>query len=251
MGRHRYSFAQQTCIKKSGLALQKAAPLSPGCRIGVAVSGGMDSLTLLKILQIRRAIVPFSFEIMALHCNPGFDSWDHLPLAAWLASEGIAAHLEVCDFGPLAHSDLNRKKSPCFLCAWSRRKRLFDLCAQYGLTHLALGHVAEDLVSTFMLNLLRNGQVAALPICENFFNGRLKLIRPLLLTEKKFIRQASRQWKLPVFKNSCPSAGKTARTGMENLLADLDQKLPGCRSSVLNGLCRWQLSKESGQPESR
>lgn len=241
----RHTFAQQTCIKKAGLALQKAAPLKPGDRIGVAVSGGVDSLVLLRTLLIRQRIVPFKTEIMALHVNPGFQPRAHFQLREWLESLGIAAHFEAADFGPLAHSPANRKKSPCFLCAWRRRKLLFALCEKYRLSHLALGHNAEDLVATFFLNFFRNGSARTIPIREAFFSGKLYVIRPLLLVEKKYIRQAARQWRLPVQENPCPTSGHTARAEMETLLSRIDAALPGARKSALNALCRASVDKSA------
>lgn len=76
------SFAQELCVKSAGRAMQRAGMLWPGCRVGVAVSGGVDSFVLLKTLQIRQGIVPFPFEIMALHLNPGFDPQSHAALPA-------------------------------------------------------------------------------------------------------------------------------------------------------------------------
>lgn len=248
MAKNRYSFAQRACIKISGMAMQKVVPLWPRCRVGVAVSGGVDSLVLLKVLKIRQSIVPFVFELMALHLNPGFAPGDHVALGKWLAGEGIAAHIETTDFGPRAHSSENRKKSPCFYCALLRRKRLFELCAQYHLTHLAIGHNADDLLATFHLNFYRNGNASGLSIGEKFFNGALIMLRPLLLVEKKYIIQAARQWHLPVWQNACPSSGHTLRAGMEKLQESINSMFPGSRRSALNAICRWQLEKESGKP---
>ena len=177
--REKRSYAQEVCVKSAGKAMQRTGMIRPGCRIGVAVSGGVDSFVLLKTLHIRQGIVPFRFEIMAIHLNPGFDPQSHMPLAAWLSRHGIPSHLEVTDFGPHAHSAGNQRRSPCFRCAWLRRKRLFELCARYRLTHLALGHNAEDLVSTFFMNLCRNGRVDGMSMNEPFFGGKLHLIRPL------------------------------------------------------------------------
>jgi Predicted ATPase of the PP-loop superfamily implicated in cell cycle control len=80
-------------------------------------------------------------------------------LPPWLAAHGIAGHIEMTPYGPEAHSAKNLRRSACFRCSWLRRKRLFELCAQYGATHLALGHNADDLVQTFFMNLCRNGRV--------------------------------------------------------------------------------------------
>lgn len=247
MARASYSYAQSLCIKKAGLALQKTASLWPGCRIGIAMSGGEDSFTLLKVMKIRQGIVPFRFEIMALHINPGYDARSHNGLVQWLAAEGLSSHVELRDFGPLAHAP--EHKSPCFLCARQRRKRLFELCAFYRLTHLALGHNADDLLATFMLNFCRNGRVAGMSLNEPFFRGALRVIRPLLLVEKKYIHQASRQWRLPVWKNACPSAGHTARTGMDGIVCGINAEIAGARRSMLNAVARWQLAANTARGE--
>lgn len=240
----RRSYSQQVCVKRSGLALQRTAALWPGARIGIALSGGVDSFTLLKVMQIRQAILPFAIELMAIHLNPGFDASDHSHLGEWLAREGIASHIELTDFGPRAHSPENRKNSACFYCAWLRRKRLFDLCRQYRLTHLAFGHNADDMATTFMLNAFRNGRLQTLGIVEKFFNDSLVVLRPLLLVEKHCIRQAARKWKLPFWQNACPSSGKTARASMEALLTEISAKLPNARKSLISALGRREL--ESG-----
>lgn len=241
----RRSYSQQLCIKRSGLALQRKNALWPHARIGIALSGGVDSFTLLKVMQIRMAILPFKIEILAIHLNPGFNPSDHAHLADWLSNEGIASHIEITNYGPLAHSGENRKNSPCFYCAWLRRKRLFELCKQYRLSHLAFGHNADDLAATFMLNAFRNGRIQTLSISESFFNGGLTVIRPLLLVEKRTIRQAARKWHLPFWKNSCPSSGTTARSEMETILADISTRLPQANKSLINALCRRELGQLS------
>lgn len=249
MARDKRTFAQQTCVKSVGKAMQAAGMLRPGCRVGVAVSGGVDSLVLLHCLRIRQGIVPFPFELMALHLNPGFDSQNHAALLPWLARQGLAAHIEVTDFGVQAHSGRNLRRSPCFRCAWLRRKRLFELCARYGLTHLALGHNADDLVSTFFLNLCRNGRVDGMRMNEAFFGGGLHVIRPLLLVEKKHIIAAARQWGLPVWANACPSAGHTARSAMGETLLQLYGVARDARRCIYNGLTRWQLAADAIPPD--
>lgn len=239
----RRTYSQQVCVKRSGLALQRAGALSPRARVGIALSGGVDSFTLLKVLRIRQALLPFHIELMALHLNPGFDNFDHRFLATWLASQGISSHIEITDFGPRAHSSENRKKSPCFYCAMLRRKRLFELCRHYHLTHLAFGHNADDMASTFMLNTFRNGRIQTLEIAESFFHNSLLVIRPLLLVEKRHIRQAACKWQLPFWQNACPSSGKTARTEMEEMLSCFAARTPEAKKSLINALGRRELEQ--------
>lgn len=237
------SYAQEVCVKAAGRAMQTTGMLRPGCRVGVAVSGGVDSFVLLKVMQIRQRIVPFPFEFMALHVNPGFDPDNHAPLAGWLAAEGIAGHLELSDHGPRGHSPENQRNSPCFYCARLRRKRLFALCARYGLTHLAFGHNADDLASTFLLNLVQTGRVEGLSMSEAFFQGALQVIRPLLLVEKADIVRAARRWELPVWSNPCPSAGTSRRADMAGVLDAMSGGSRVRRRTIINGLTRWQWER--------
>lgn len=240
--RKKFTFAQKRCLALTGKLMQNTEMIGPGARIGVAVSGGVDSWVLLKVLRLRQRIVPFKFEIMALHVNPGFDPENHEPLTDWLKCEGVSGHVEVTEHGTLAHSDVNKKRSACFFCAMLRRKRLFDLCTKYKLSHLAFGHNADDLAATFLMNLVQNGRVDGLRIKDDFFNGALSVIRPMILVEKSLIIKAAKTWNLPIWKNDCPSAGSTRRSDMEDQLNALYRIHPKAKTNVLAGLCRWEFN---------
>lgn len=241
MPRQKYTYAQQQCVRSAGRLSQTTGMLRPHARVGVAVSGGVDSFVLLETMRIRQGIVPFPFSLMALHVNPGFAPHNHAPLAEWLAAKGVAGHLETTDHGPRAHSPENRKASACFYCAMLRRKRLFELCRTYGLTHLAFGHTADDLMATFFMNLCQNGRVEGMRMREPFFGGSLLVIRPLMLMEKKVVVKAARDWKLPVWANPCPSAGETRRAGIMDDVGRMTEGHTGMHATIRAGLVRWQM----------
>lgn len=245
MPREKYSYAQQVCIRSTGLTMQSTEMISPNSRVGVAVSGGMDSWVLLKVLRIRQGIVPFPFEIMALHVNPGFDPESHKPLLSWLEENDIPGRVELTDHGPRAHSEENRKKSACFYCAMLRRKRLFELCSENNLTHLAFGHNADDLVANFFMNLTLGGRVGGMSIKEDFFGGALTVIRPMLMVEKSHIAKAVEQWELPMWSNPCPSAGNTSRSEVFEDIKSLCRGRKFVRKNIFNAICRWQHSQSS------
>lgn len=237
----RLTYAQKSCLGGIGKLMLDAAMLRPEARVGVAASGGADSWLLLQILALRQRIVPFPFSLLALHLNPGFDPANHAPLLDWCARQGVPLHAEVTDHGLRGHSEENLKKSACFYCARLRRKRLFALCRQYRLTHLAFGHTLDDLAATFFLNLVQTGKVYGLSAKEDFFRGELAVIRPALGLEKKTVVKAARDFGLPVWSNPCPSAGKTRRADMEAWLQAAFARDRFTRKNVLNGLFRWQL----------
>ncbi len=239
--RRKLNFAQKNCIASAGKLMQQLRMIRPGARVGVAVSGGVDSITLLEVLRHRQRIVPFDFELMALTLNPGFDPTLHGPVARFAASRGVAAHAELTDHGPRAHSEENRKNSACFLCSRMRRTRLFELCRQYNLTHLAFGHMAEDLVANFFMNLFQGGRVESLAAREAFFGGELTVIRPLLWLDKDVIRRAASAWGLPVTPNPCPSSetsnrARTWRWFLETCAGD-----PRKKNNAMNAIRRAAL----------
>lgn len=242
-------YSQEQCIRAAGKLMQNTGMLKPNARVGIAVSGGVDSFVLLKVMQLRQRITPFPFEIMAIHINAGFDPNCHAPLVNWLEQEKIPYHAEVTNHGLLAHSEENRTKSPCYYCAFLRRKRLFELCDEYKLTHLAFGHNADDIVSTFFLNLVQTGRIDGMSMYEPFFGGLLTVIRPLAMVEKQHIIKAAKLWELPIFSNPCPSANTTKRT---DLLARLDtfcKDSQNGRRNVYQGIIRWQMQKHLLKPE--
>lgn len=241
MGRFKkLHFSQKQVIGLCGKLMQSQNMLYEGARVGVALSGGVDSWVLIKTLIIRRKIVPFNFELIILHLNPGFSPTNHKPLLNWLNHNQVAAHIEITDIGPKAHSQENIKKSPCFLCAWERRKKLFELCNKYKLSHLAFGHILDDLVTNFFMNLVQNGRVDGLQAKESFFNGKLTVIRPLLAIDKKTIVQAAKKWKLPIWENPCPSANTTKRSYFKHILSTIapEKRLV---KNIFRGIRRWQL----------
>lgn len=235
------SFAQKKCVSTVGMLMQKTEMVHDGARIGIAVSGGVDSFVLIRTMLIRQAIIPFNIELMVLHVNPGFEPESHFPLSQWCEENGVSSHIELTDYGPRAHGPENQKKSACFYCSRLRRKRLFELCDQYSLTHLALGHTADDLVTNFHMNLLQNGRIDGLSASEPFFQGKLHVIRPTLMLEKKYIKAAARQWELPIWANKCPSNDNTKRSEINKWLEEEWKKFPKSRNNTFNALRRWQL----------
>ncbi len=238
--RKKLNYSQKVCLGRCGKLMLETKMIYPGARVGIALSGGVDSWLLTQALLFRQKIVPFPFEIILLHVNPGFEPQNHQPLIHWLKKNPVPAHIQSTDIGIKAHQPEN-KKSSCFLCSWNRRKILFELCRKYSLTHLAFGHNAEDLAVTFFMNMIQTAKVEGLSARESFFEGRLTIIRPLLLIEKKYIRNAARKWSLPVWDNPCPSAKKCKRAEIEEAFHHLTHEKIKIRQNILNALKKWQV----------
>jgi len=239
------TFAQKKCVSATGKLMQSTDMVSHGSRIGLAISGGVDSFLMLRVMLIRQAIMPFPIELMVLHVNPGFDPESHTPLVNWCKDNGLSAHIELTDFGLRAHTEENTSNSPCFFCAMQRRKRLFELCRDYNLTHLAFGHNADDNVVTFFMNILQNGRTDGLAVNESFFGGNLQVIRPTMLLDKKMVIKAARQWELPIWENICPSNGATKRDEIHDWLRSMWRNDKRIKNNVFNAITRQQVDLTS------
>ena len=230
------------CIHRFGL-------LSHGDRIVVAVSGGADSLLALYFLRKWQEKAPITFRLLPVYLDMGFGGGVKETLRTYLEDQGLSYHIEDTNYGLLAHSEFNREKSPCFLCAMLRRKRLFELTHAFGCNKLCLGHNADDIIETFFMNLLYSGEISTMVPRQEMFKGLITIIRPLGLCLKDDINQLARELGLPVVKNPCPSAGKTKREEIKGLLKDIYRKNPDAPRIILQALSNvrteYLLSKPS------
>ena len=189
-------------------------------RILVGVSGGKDSLVLLKILFSLQKRAPVKFDILPVHIDAGFKDSFAKELEQYIKNEYGALIIEYKDYGVLAHSDDNRE-NPCFLCSRLRRKRLFEIAKEQGCKKIALGHNKDDIIETLFINICYAGRIGTMKPVQSFFNGALDIIRPLSYVEKNQITLFGQLLNLPEFKNNCPSANKTKRSEIRRLLETL------------------------------
>jgi tRNA 2-thiocytidine biosynthesis protein TtcA len=138
-----------------------------GDRIAVALSGGKDSFTLLTVLDERRRWVPIDYTLVVFHVDPGFPSKNKDIISTYCRERGYPFHCTHTDYGLRAHSPDNRE-NPCFLCAYLRRKRLFELAAEWRCNKLALGHHKDDIIETLFLNMCYSGKISTMSPSQTF-----------------------------------------------------------------------------------
>jgi len=217
------------CIHAYGL-------LSHGDRILVAVSGGADSLLALYFLTRWQKKAPIDFGILPVYLDMGFEASARGVILDHLLSLGLSFHVEDTDYGVLAHSPFNRKRSPCFLCSMLRRKRLFELAHAFGCNKLCLGHNQDDIIETFFMNLLFSGELSTMVPRQEMFKGLITIIRPLGLVPKEKVNRLATELGLPVLKNPCPSAGLTKRKEVKTFLEGVYKRYPGVRGVIMRAL---------------
>jgi len=209
-----------------GRAIHRYEMLEEGDRVLVAVSGGEDSLVLLRFLAEWRRKTPFPWEMTAVHLDMGFETGPEHEgrlsrLEAYCRELEVPYILKRTDCGPMALEAQKKKISPCFVCAWHRRKHLFRLAGEEGFNKIAFGHHKDDLIVTFFLNMCYHGELSTLLPKQEMFKGKLYLIRPLVFVDKDLIRAYAKRGGMPVFENPCPISRETRRVKMERFLEEV------------------------------
>lgn len=202
-------------------AIREFDLIADGDRIAVGVSGGKDSRTLLDLL-VRGVDIPGAYEVVAVHID-GSDVG--LPdgtaeLRSWFEELGIEYRVK-----PLDVPTDEPLPMTCFRCAWNRRKSLFFAADALGCNKVALGHHADDAAVTTLMSLMYKGQVETLEPALDFFQGRFRLIRPLIyLAESEIQRYAAAcGWPLHATP-ACPSGEESRRVKLARFLATFPKR---------------------------
>jgi len=200
-----------------GKAIHAYSMTEEGHHILVGVSGGKDSMSLLWLLRERLKRLPIKYRITAAHVNPGFDPSSAERMREFFIEYGFDHVVLQGDFGPRAHSPENRE-NPCFFCAMHRRKALFELADELACNKIALGHHKDDMIETFFMNILYGASVSTMLPVQEFFKGKIKVIRPFYLIEEGFIKRyiSHMEWKSVDL--GCPTAGMSKREEIKRML---------------------------------
>ncbi len=224
-----------------GKAIHSYKLLDDGDRIIVAISGGVDSLLTLWFLNHWLEKAPISYEILAVHLDMGFKVKLWPKLKEFLLNYKIPFYYEETNFGNIAHSNFNKAKSPCFLCAMLRRKRLFEIAYRFGFNKIALGHHQDDIIETFFMNMCFSGELSTMVPRQEMFKGLITIIRPLSFVDKEKIDRVSKYLKLPQQKNPCPSSKDNRREFIRQLLFSLYKSDSKIKGNIMHALKNVRL----------
>lgn len=220
--------------KKVGKALTDYDMIQDGDKILVAVSGGKDSLALLKVLEDRRSFVPVKYELLAVHVDMGYRCVHPKILANYFKKEGYKYRIKKIDI--LKGKD--RSSITCFWCSWNRRKALFETADKFGCNKIALGHHKDDIIETILLNLFFNGEISAMSPKQQLFKGKITIIRPFAYVEEKEIVRFSRQINFSHPRCKCPNSDTSNRAKMGHVIDDLRKICPNVKTNIFRSLSR-------------
>ena len=215
-------------------ALRDFAMIPPGAKVALAVSGGRDSLVMARLLDRYRQERGGDFFLRAIHVTGhGADpeaERPHAPLLDRLEAWGIPIVAV-----PLAPEPDEPRPLSCARCARLRRKALCLAARKMDCPVVALGHHADDLVETALMNLIHHGRLEGLNPARDWFGGTVRMIRPLIYFTRRRIHRTAERLDLPPPPPECP----VDRNGARRFAADLARRIrkahPPGRSNLFRG----------------
>lgn len=215
-----------------------------GDKVAVGVSGGKDSVTLLAALSRLSHFYPKPFEVVAITLDPGFggEQADFTPIEELCRELQVPYIIKRTNIGQIVF-DYRKEPNPCSLCAKMRRGALHDAAKELGCNKVALGHHMDDVVETFMMNLVFEGRLGCFSPVTYLSRKDLTMIRPMIYLSEKEIRGAVRRNNLPVVKNPCPANGFTQRQNLKELLHTLDKDYHGVKNQIFGALKRSHIDR--------
>lgn len=219
-------------------ATKEYALTEEGDRILVALSGGKDSLTMLQLLAERSRIHKPRIEIEAAYVSminiPYKSDIDFLK--RFCDENRVRLHILESAFD----SSTDKRKSPCFLCSWNRRKALFEIAQERGCNKIALGHNMDDFIETLLMNITFQGAFSAMAPSMKMNKFPITIIRPLCLIKEDDIEKYAIAKGFPKQEKACPYENDSNRKQMKELLKELDNLNPEARYNIWGAMSNIQ-----------
>lgn len=218
-------------------AVQEFGLIDEGDKIAVGISGGKDSLVLLSALAGMRRFEAFSYDIVAVTIDPGFNGVpNNYDAVARLCDRlQVPFSLVHTQIGEIVF-DIRKEPNPCSLCANMRRGALHDAAKAAGCNKLALGHHNDDVIETFMMNLTKEGRIGCFSPKTHLDRKDITVIRPLVFAPESQVSAACKRNNLEVVKSVCPADKTTVRQQTKEFLADMERRDRGVKQRIFSAL---------------
>ncbi len=210
-----------------------------GDKIAVGVSGGKDSMVMLRGLYLLKRFIGIDYDIVAVTLDPCFGGVqnDYTPVQKLCEEMGIEYILKRTGIGQIVF-DIRNEEHPCSLCARMRRGALHDAAKERGCNKVALGHNNDDAVETFFMNLFIEGRIGCFAPKSYLSRKDVTVIRPLAFAPEKDIRSAANRNSLPIVKSACPVDGHTKREEMKQFIKEREKADRGFTDRIFGAMRR-------------
>jgi len=230
----------ETLLERVKRTINKHRMFEHDNRIAVGVSGGKDSLTLLRLLHMIEEMWPNS-EMIAVCIDEGVRGYrDEALKIAERSCRQLGVEMKIISFRELFGETMDeiaardRELGACSYCGVLRRRALNEAAVSVGADRLATGHNLDDMAQTVLLNVLR-GDISKL----DGFDPRGRELAGYVRRVKPLCEVPERETALYAYLNElefqsvrCPYAGEAMREDARRFLNQMEVKRPGTKFTV-------------------
>ncbi len=220
--------------------------IADGDKIAVAVSGGKDSMLLMKSLKILQKVYQqkhnINFELVAIHLKLNLCALDYQDMIQWFKDQDIPLFIEDDNnTTEILRSKIINKKIPCSLCSKFKKAIIISRAKKLNCNKIAMGHHIDDAIETLFMNLIFGGRFSTFRPKLYMDREDIWFIRPMALVHEKQIKKvvADPNTKLAILPCGCPMDGFTSRSAMKLTLEKVfynNPKFAASRSNFASAL---------------
>lgn len=209
--------------------------IKDGDKIAVGISGGKDSLALLKLLAEYQRFSTEKYSLVAISIDLNFKNHksDYSKIQEFCDQYNIPYIVEKTDIAEIVF-EIRKETNPCSLCSKMRKGALYDVAVKNGCNKVAIGHHADDLIDTFILSLFYEGRLSTFAPKSFLSKSNLVLIRPMVMIKENEIKGFAKD--LPVIESACPANKNTKREYAKKFLDFVQQDVSNIKEMIFTAL---------------
>ena len=209
--------------------------IEDGDKICLGVSGGKDSLLLMRALKLYQRFSRTQFDVCAVMLDLGLKYQNTQPIVDYAASIDMPFEVIRTEIGKVVF-EYRAERSPCALCAKLRRGALNTAALARGCNKVALGHNREDVLETLLMSMLYEGRMNTFAPLTYLTRTGITVIRPLIFVPEKHCLSVAKELELPVLPANCDVAGSTKREEAKELIKYLCKLVPDADIKMMHAI---------------
>ena len=209
--------------------------IEDGDKICIGVSGGKDSLLLMRALKLYQMFSKTDFSVCAVMLDLGLKYQNTQPIIEYAKEIGIDFEIIKTEIGKVVF-EYRAERSPCALCAKLRRGALNTAALERGCNKVALGHNREDVLETLLMSILYEGRMNTFAPLTYLTRTGITVIRPLIYVPEKHCLSVAKQLNLPILSANCDIAGHTKREEAKEIIQYLCKIVPDADIKMMHAI---------------
>jgi uncharacterized protein (TIGR00269 family) len=240
--------------KRTKKDVKKQGKTTQNTKIGVAVSGGKDSLVTLHIINGLFSKRPH-VDVAAITVDEGIQGYrdKSVPFAIKNCEElGVKHYLisfqDIIGKTIDAIASHNKDVGACSYCGVFRLLCLNKKSKELGMDKLVTGHNLDDTVQSILMNFVNGDlqKLARLGPHNKIQPGLVPRLQPLKSIPEKEVALYAILKQIEYYDSECPYSTQAYRGVFRDIIDELEYKNPGTRHSILksyDGIKDMLLSK--------